>query len=99
MHRTDADFPVAWTKTYGKGRVFYSTLGHPRELWDTPDRMRVDAFPVVADSQPKLAGTVSDFRLDVGGLRVTEGIAQRFARDAMNIVSNNRVQLALRALD
>ena len=36
VHRTDADFPVAWTKTYGKGRVFYSTLGHPRELWDTP---------------------------------------------------------------
>jgi type 1 glutamine amidotransferase len=35
VHRTDADFPVAWTKTYGKGRVFYSTLGHPRELWDT----------------------------------------------------------------
>ena len=36
MHRTDGDFPVAWTKTYGKGRVFYSTLGHSRELWDTP---------------------------------------------------------------
>lgn len=36
VHRTDADFPVAWTKSYGKGRVFYSTLGHPRELWDTP---------------------------------------------------------------
>ena len=35
VHRTDADFPVAWTKSYGKGRVFYSTLGHPRELWDT----------------------------------------------------------------
>jgi uncharacterized protein len=36
VHRKDADFPVAWTKTYGKGRVFYSTLGHMRELWDTP---------------------------------------------------------------
>ena len=36
VHRTDRDFPVAWTKTYGKGRVFYSTLGHSRELWDTP---------------------------------------------------------------
>jgi hypothetical protein len=36
VHRTDADFPVAWTKTFGKGRVFYSTLGHSRELWDTP---------------------------------------------------------------
>jgi type 1 glutamine amidotransferase len=34
VHRTDADFPVAWTKSYGKGRVFYSTLGHHRHLWD-----------------------------------------------------------------
>ena len=29
VHRTDGDFAVAWTKAYGKGRVFYSTLGHP----------------------------------------------------------------------
>ena len=34
VHRTDRDFVVAYTKAYGKGRVFYSTLGHPRELWD-----------------------------------------------------------------
>jgi hypothetical protein len=34
VHRKDADFPVAYTKTYGKGRVFYSTLGHSRESWD-----------------------------------------------------------------
>lgn len=36
VHRKDADFPAAYTKSYGKGRVFYSTLGHSRELWDTP---------------------------------------------------------------
>jgi uncharacterized protein len=36
VHRTDGDFAVAYTRTYGRGRVFYSTLGHPRELWDTP---------------------------------------------------------------
>jgi len=36
VHRTDRDFPVAWTKTYGKGRVFYSTLGHASESWDNP---------------------------------------------------------------
>jgi uncharacterized protein len=28
VHRTDHDFAVAWSKMYGKGRVFYSTLGH-----------------------------------------------------------------------
>ena len=36
VHRTDRDFVAAYTKTFGKGRVFYSTLGHSRELWDTP---------------------------------------------------------------
>ena len=37
IHRTDHDFPVAWSKMYGKGRVFYSTLGHTEESWDDPD--------------------------------------------------------------
>ena len=37
IHRTDKDFAVAWSKMYGKGRVFYSTLGHTEESWDDPD--------------------------------------------------------------
>jgi type 1 glutamine amidotransferase len=37
IHRADRDFPVAWTKMYGKGRVFYSTLGHTTESWEDPD--------------------------------------------------------------
>ena len=36
VHHKDGDFPVAWAKNYGKGRVFYSTLGHAPEYWDTP---------------------------------------------------------------
>ena len=34
IHRTDRDFPVAWAKMYGKGRVFYSTFGHTDAVWD-----------------------------------------------------------------
>ena len=37
VHRTDHDFAVAWDKMYGKGRVFYSTLGHTEEAWHDPD--------------------------------------------------------------
>jgi len=37
VHREDRDFAVAWSKMYGKGRVFYSTLGHTNESWDDPD--------------------------------------------------------------
>jgi uncharacterized protein len=37
LHRTDGDFPLAWAKTYGKGRVFYSSLGHAASTWDNRD--------------------------------------------------------------
>ena len=37
IHRADHDFAVAWSKMYGKGRVFYSTLGHTNEAWRDPD--------------------------------------------------------------
>jgi uncharacterized protein len=36
VHRSDQDFPVAWIKSYGKGRVFYSGLGHTDAAWDDP---------------------------------------------------------------
>ncbi|MDB6088469.1 MAG: hypothetical protein JWN85_1253 [Gammaproteobacteria bacterium] len=36
VKRTDQDFPIAWVKTYGKGRVFSSTLGHSDQVWDDP---------------------------------------------------------------
>jgi type 1 glutamine amidotransferase len=31
--RTDRDNALAWTQQYGKGRVFYTALGHSDELW------------------------------------------------------------------
>ncbi len=37
VHREDHDFAVAWSKMHGKGRVFYSTLGHTKEAWEDPD--------------------------------------------------------------
>jgi uncharacterized protein len=37
VHRTDGDFPLVWAKTYGRGRVFYSALGHAASTWDNRD--------------------------------------------------------------
>lgn len=37
VHRTDGDFAVTWVRNYGKGRVFYSGLGHREEVWDRKD--------------------------------------------------------------
>jgi len=36
-HRADKDFPIIWAKMYGKGRIYYNTLGHREETWDRPD--------------------------------------------------------------
>ena len=41
VHRIDGDFPAAWARTYGRGRVFYSTLGHAAEAWDSPILQRM----------------------------------------------------------
>jgi type 1 glutamine amidotransferase len=41
VHRTDGDFPLAWAKMHGKGRVFYCALGHDVQSWDNPDVYRI----------------------------------------------------------
>jgi len=33
---TDKEVPIAWARHYGKGRVFYSVLGHSDQSWDNP---------------------------------------------------------------
>ncbi len=30
------DFPPGWWREYGKGRVFYTALGHLAEVWPKP---------------------------------------------------------------
>jgi Uncharacterized protein conserved in bacteria len=37
VHRQDHDFAVTWAKMYGKGRVYYTTLGHVEANWDKPE--------------------------------------------------------------
>jgi uncharacterized protein len=34
VHHKDSDWPLAWAKMYGKGRVYYSALGHDPSTWD-----------------------------------------------------------------
>jgi type 1 glutamine amidotransferase len=31
---TEGYFPISWCKAYGKGRVFYTSLGHREDVWD-----------------------------------------------------------------
>jgi type 1 glutamine amidotransferase len=62
VHRKDNDFAVTWAKMYGKGRVFYTTLGHVEANWDKPEmqKMFIDAIRwalrlVEADITPRPA--------------------------------------------
>ncbi|HEX7085232.1 MAG TPA: ThuA domain-containing protein [Vicinamibacterales bacterium] len=40
VKRTDRDFALSWTSTYGEGRVFYTALGHRAEVWESPEYQR-----------------------------------------------------------
>jgi len=36
VKRADRDFGTSWTREHGKGRVFYTALGHREEVWADP---------------------------------------------------------------
>jgi len=36
-HGKNGDMPIVWAKTYGKGRVFYSSFAHDAATWDNRD--------------------------------------------------------------
>lgn len=40
--KTPGDYPIAWKKEFGKGRVFYTSLGHREDVWDaeTPENFK-----------------------------------------------------------
>jgi type 1 glutamine amidotransferase len=33
VHRQPYGWPLAWTRSYGQGRVFYTALGHEEAVW------------------------------------------------------------------
>ncbi|MBC8079878.1 MAG: ThuA domain-containing protein [Gorillibacterium sp.] len=37
----DVEMPVAWTKAYGEGKVFYCSLGHQANIVDMPETKRM----------------------------------------------------------
>ena len=60
VHRTDNDFAVSWIRQYGKGRVFYCSLGHDHPVFWTPavlkhycDGIQYALGDLPADSTPR----------------------------------------------
>jgi sugar phosphate isomerase/epimerase len=38
--RADHDYALAWIRRYGRGRVFYSTIGHQEQIFEDPNMQR-----------------------------------------------------------
>ena len=53
--KTPGDFPIAWCKQYGHGRVFYTSLGHREDVWDpnTPAGFKRENPPEVSEAYQK----------------------------------------------
>jgi type 1 glutamine amidotransferase len=63
IHRKDGDFALAWVRPYGKGRVFYTALGHRTELFRNPtilqfylDAIQFAAGDIAAPMEPRTQG-------------------------------------------
>jgi uncharacterized protein len=41
VQAADAPYALTWAKMYGKGRAYYSALGHDAATWDDPDIQRM----------------------------------------------------------
>jgi len=53
----DATMPVVWKKVYGKGRVFYTALGHQPEVYDVPEALAILKRGVLWASRSKYDAT------------------------------------------
>src|ERR1700730_2774038 len=60
-------------------------------------KFRSDPFAIIADSEVEQPLVKRDFRVNMGCTRLRESIAQRLARDAVNFVPNDRIQVPYRA--
>ena len=61
--------------------------------------LRIDAFPVVPHPQSEFVVVVADLDLDQCGLRVMKRIPQRFRRNLVDFVAQDRVQVPRLSFD
>jgi hypothetical protein len=71
--QTPGDYPVAWCKQYGKGRVFYTSLGHREDVWDP------NTAPNFKRENPKEVSELYQKHI-LGGIRWALGLEKGSAR-------------------
>ena len=56
--KTDGDYPIAWCKEFGKGKVFYTSLGHREDVWDPNHKDRKNPKEVAEAYQKHILGGI-----------------------------------------
>lgn len=68
--KTPGYFPISWCKEFGKGRVFYTSLGHREDMWDPT--WKVDTKE--RKNSPEIANTYQQHIL--GGIQWALGLVE-----------------------
>jgi glucose/arabinose dehydrogenase len=84
--RTTDDYPLSWIRSYGKGRVFVTVLGHFADVWRNPAFLE----HVVQGTRMAAGRLPADF----SGHRVKETIAQNVWPDDIAIDDQGIVWIA-----
>jgi glucose/arabinose dehydrogenase len=84
--RTTDDYPLSWIRSYGKGKVFVTVLGHFADVWHNPAFLQhvVQGMRMTAGRLPA----------DFSGHRVKETIAQNVWPDDIAIDDQGIVWIA-----
>jgi uncharacterized protein len=73
------DFPVAWCKEYGQGKVFYTSLGHREDVWESePYQTHILGGIKWALGLEKGDAKPQDLRAKVSEKEATEGFRPLF---------------------
>ncbi|WZP00995.1 ThuA domain-containing protein [Isosphaeraceae bacterium EP7] len=97
----DAEEPWTWTRTQGKGRVFYTAYGHDHRTWEHPGfhdlvergiRWASGKGPVV-DGRPRVATGLEPFEFEQAGDKIPNYVAG--AKWGVQAESSNRMQKPL----
>jgi uncharacterized protein len=51
-------YPVAWCKDFGKGKVFYTSLGHREDVWNPEEKGRKNSKEISAAYQQHILGGI-----------------------------------------
>jgi uncharacterized protein (TIGR03437 family) len=97
-NRTDGDFALAWVRSYGKGRVFYSAFGHfPESFTQEPVRtMLLQALlwltgQIDLDASPRSGPSAPSPVIAANGVRDVSGAADVFAAGSIITITGDRL--------